>query len=66
MINYILLVAFVLFVVGFKVWKKTKWVKLHEMDISSGRRTYDDEPKGEDAAKGRKTWWTRVKNVVIG
>lgn len=65
-INYILLAVFVLFVVGYKVWKKTKWVKLHEMDIWSGRRTYDDKPRGEDSIRGKKTWWTKVRDVVIG
>ncbi|KAL4890599.1 amino acid permease-domain-containing protein [Aspergillus ambiguus] len=37
-INYILLPVFVMFVLGYKVWHKTKVVKLHEMDIWTGRR----------------------------
>ncbi len=41
--NYILLPVFVIFVVVYKFWKKTKWVKLEEMDIWSGRREYADE-----------------------
>ncbi|EAU35230.1 conserved hypothetical protein [Aspergillus terreus NIH2624] len=41
-INYILLPVFVMFVVGYKIWHKTKIVKLHEMDIWTGRRIRPD------------------------
>ncbi|KAL9027297.1 MAG: hypothetical protein Q9196_004155 [Gyalolechia fulgens] len=78
-INYILLPVFVILLVGYKVWKKTKWVKAAEMDIWTGRRTdLDDEKKREDVEglgraedDGERTWrkkgWLKkVKNVVIG
>lgn len=76
-INYILLPVFVILLVGYKVWKKTKWVKAAEMDIWTGRRTDLDEKNrddveelggGEDAQrkKQKKGWVKKVKNVVIG
>ncbi|KAE8153576.1 amino acid permease-domain-containing protein [Aspergillus avenaceus] len=37
-INYILLPVFAVLVVGYKIWNKTKIVKLEEMDIWTGRR----------------------------
>lgn len=36
--NYIVIVIFVALFVFWKVWKKTKWVGLREMDLVSGRR----------------------------
>ncbi|KAL8706513.1 MAG: hypothetical protein Q9201_000445 [Fulgogasparrea decipioides] len=69
-INYILLPVFVILLVGYKVWKKTKWVKVAEMDIWTGRREEDIWRRaGEDeAAKGvrSKGLLKRIKNVVIG
>jgi amino acid transporter len=62
-INYILLPVFVLFVVGYKVWKKTKWVRLEEMDIWTGRREYSES---EVLTKHLKPWWIRVRDVVVG
>lgn len=61
-IAYILLPVFVIFVLSYKFWKKTKIVKLAEMDIWSGRREYsqaelDDKPR---------TLWQRVKSVATG
>lgn len=50
MIAYILLPIFVFLMLAYKFWKKTKFVKLSEMDIWSGRREYsqdelDDKPR---------------------
>ncbi|OAX79993.1 hypothetical protein ACJ72_05682 [Emergomyces africanus] len=61
-INYILVPVFVLFVVAWKWYKKTTWVKLSEMDIWSGRRDYGE---AELIAK-KKTLLARVGNVVVG
>ncbi|KAA8650252.1 amino acid permease [Aspergillus tanneri] len=61
-INYILLPVFVLFVVGYKIWNKTKIVKLEEMDIWTGRREVVDYGEGTKP----KTWRSRVKNVIVG
>jgi amino acid transporter len=60
--NYILLPVFVLFVLVYKFWKKTKYVKLEEMDIWSGRREYSDD----EVALKHKGWLQRVKDVVVG
>lgn len=62
--NYILLPVFILLYVVYKFWNKTKWIKLEEMDIWSGRRevVFDDE----EAAQRPKKWFGKVKNVVVG
>ncbi|OJD12904.1 hypothetical protein AJ78_06568 [Emergomyces pasteurianus Ep9510] len=61
-VNYILVPVFVLFVLAWKGYKKTKWVRLSEMDIWSGRRDYGE---AELNAK-KKTILARVGNVVVG
>ncbi|PLB44875.1 hypothetical protein P170DRAFT_513001 [Aspergillus steynii IBT 23096] len=61
-VNYILLPVFALFVVVYKIWNKTKIVKLEEMDIWTGRRELVDE---EEFGKA-KTWRSRVKDVIVG
>ncbi|KAL4804059.1 amino acid permease/ SLC12A domain-containing protein [Aspergillus unguis] len=60
-INYILLPVFLLFVVGWKVWHRTKIVDVKEMDIWSGRRerVWD----GDEQGKG---WTARVYRSVVG
>lgn len=66
-INYILLPVFALFVLGYKFWHKTRWVKLEEMDIWTGRRESPDvDVTDEPPVKKQKSWWARVLAVVIG
>lgn len=60
--NYVLLPVFVIFVVGYKLWKKTKWVRLHDMDIWSGRRDIQEE---EDRTVRRKSVFKKVGDVVV-
>ena len=60
--NYVLLPVFVLLVLGYKFWKKTKWVRLEDMDIWSGRRAELEEDA--DIKGGR--MWRRARDVVIG
>lgn len=63
-VNYILIPVFALFFIVWKVWHKTKFVKLLEMDIQSGRREFDatlDELYGK-----RPTLWRKIKHVVVG
>lgn len=62
-INYILLPVFVLFVVVYKVWNKTRWVKLEEMDIWTGRREFAE--RETQPAKPRQ-WWSRIRDIVVG
>jgi amino acid transporter len=47
---------------GYKFWKKTKFVKLEEMDIWSGRREYTDE----ELEVKPKTLWQRAKIIIAG
>ncbi|CAG7924725.1 unnamed protein product [Penicillium olsonii] len=63
-INYILLPVFLLFVLGYKFWNKTRLVKLEDMDIWTGRReiVHSDEI---ESPKSR-TWWSRIYSIVIG
>ncbi|RJE21679.1 hypothetical protein PHISCL_05980 [Aspergillus sclerotialis] len=61
-INYILLAVFVLFLVVWKLWHRTKFVKLEDMDIWTGRR---ELPPCEEV-KTSKSWWTRIEEIVIG
>lgn len=63
-INYILLPVFVLFVIGYKFWNKTRVIKLEDMDIWTGRREIVELEETE-APKPRK-WWSRIYSIVIG
>jgi amino acid transporter len=62
-INYILLPVFVILVVGYKFWRRTKWVKVEDNHLWTGRREYSED---ELADKLKNSLWTRVKKVVIG
>lgn len=64
-INYILLPVFVLLILGWKVLKRTKWVKLEEMDIWTGRRDDLVVEASESTAK-KSGLVRRAKNVIIG
>lgn len=62
--NYILLPVFVFLVVGYKFWRKTKYVKLEEMDIWTGRR---ETAPGDVEREGQKeTRWKKIRNVIVG
>ncbi|KAL9579732.1 MAG: hypothetical protein Q9212_004934 [Teloschistes hypoglaucus] len=75
-INYILLPAFLILLVGYKLWNKTKLVKLTEMDIWTGRREIihgEDNIAGEQLQSGeaKASWRKRgfakkIKTVVVG
>ncbi|KAI4130303.1 MAG: hypothetical protein LQ341_006480 [Variospora aurantia] len=70
-VNYILLPVFVALVVGYKFWRKTKIVKLAEMDIWTGRRDIDrmdkqrDEESGPEVIK-KEGLLKRARDVIIG
>lgn len=36
--NYIVLILFFILTIGWKLWHRTKWVKVEEADMLSGRR----------------------------
>ncbi|KAK2759950.1 hypothetical protein FQN54_002686 [Arachnomyces sp. PD_36] len=61
-IAYILLPVFALLMLVYKFWRKTKFVKLEDMDIWSGRREYSET---ELEAKPR-TLWQKVNAIVAG
>ncbi|KAJ5261139.1 hypothetical protein N7478_011734 [Penicillium angulare] len=62
-INYILLPVFVLFFVVYKVWNKTKFVRLEDMDIWTGRREFVEEDADEVDNSG---WWSKIYSIVVG
>lgn len=63
-INYILLPVFVLFFLVYKIWNKTKLVKLDEMDIWTGRREILDQ--GMEEIRRPRSCWDWVTEVVVG
>ncbi|KAJ5835284.1 hypothetical protein N7447_001310 [Penicillium robsamsonii] len=64
-INYILIPVFVLFVIAYKFWNKTRVVRLEDMDIWTGRREHVEFEEPESPQKAAK-WWSRIYSVVIG
>ncbi|KAK4871132.1 hypothetical protein LT330_000369 [Penicillium expansum] len=64
-INYILLPVFVLFVIVYKFWNKTRVVRLEDIDIWTGRREHFDSEEPESPKKAA-TWWSRIYSIVIG
>jgi amino acid transporter len=60
-ISYVLLPVFALFIIVYKFWNKTSWVKLEDMDIWTGRREFVEEE-----TRKPKTWWSRISDVVVG
>ncbi|KAL9016465.1 MAG: hypothetical protein Q9185_006201 [Variospora sp. 1 TL-2023] len=70
-VNYILLPVFVALVVGYKFWRKTKIVKLAEMDLWTGRRDIDRMDQQRDEETGpefieKKGLLRRARDVIIG
>lgn len=61
-INYILLPVSVIFFVVYKFWNKTKWVRLEDMDLYTGRRA-DDTVVLEGVEV---PWWTKVRRSLVG
>ena len=63
-IDYILLPVFVLLVLGWKLLKRTKWVKLEDMDIWTGRR--EETIVENEGIAVKEGLMRRAKHVVIG
>jgi AAT family amino acid transporter len=57
---YIELPAMLVMYVGWKLFKKTKWVKLEEMDLVTDVHTADEDERSE---KG-KGWQSRAKRIL--
>ncbi|KAJ5119375.1 hypothetical protein N7448_010044 [Penicillium atrosanguineum] len=60
-INYIMLPVFALFIIVYKFWHKTSWIKLEDMDIWTGRREFAEEETTKPRA-----WWSRISDIVVG
>ncbi|KAL8871415.1 MAG: hypothetical protein Q9174_002745 [Haloplaca sp. 1 TL-2023] len=75
-VSYILLPVFLILLVGWKLLKRTKFVKLTEMDIWTGRREdlvrekveemQGNEADGYVVKKQKPAWFLKMKRVVIG
>lgn len=66
--DYIVIVIFIGLYVFWKVWKKTKWVKLEDMDLVSGRKVYMESGtiEVEGAEEDRNVaWYVKVKRFVF-
>lgn len=62
--NYVVILIFVVLFIFWKLYKKTKWVKLMEMDLVSGRR---DDLHPVDPDEGRKIGpLLKTKRVLFG
>lgn len=59
--DYIVIVLFLILLVGWKVYHKTKLVNLAEVDLQYGRRTYLE---GEDESEEKPTILLRVGNLI--
>ena len=63
-VGYISLPIFVVFYGGWKLFKRTKFVSLDEMDFSTGRRELDDIMDAEEErAVIDNRWWMRAWNL---
>jgi yeast amino acid transporter len=54
--DYIIIVLFLIILVGWKLWHRTKLVNLAEVDLDYGRRTYlagPDETEEKQSVLGR-------------
>lgn len=60
--SYVLLPVFALFVGVYKFWNNTRWIKLEEMDIWTGRRGFVQN----ELLSRKRTLWERIKDVVVG
>ncbi|TNY18367.1 amino acid permease/ SLC12A domain-containing protein [Rhodotorula diobovata] len=64
--GYICIPVFFILMLGYKFWKKTKFVRLNDMDFESGRRALDqleEEWAAKDAAP--KSWYQRVWDWIM-
>jgi len=65
-INYILLPVFAILLVGYKIWKGTKLVKLEEMDIWTGRRIKGLGGKDEEMTPEKHSAFHRARRMAVG
>jgi amino acid transporter len=66
-VNYILLPVFVMFVIGYKVWNKTKFVDVMDIDLQTGRRPeIPEHMKAPREEEKKKSWALRLRRVFVG
>ena len=65
-INYSLLPVFVVLLLGFKIWKKTKWVDVEKMDIWTGRRVESANVQDVEGKQDKQVVVRRAKDVAVG
>jgi len=65
-INYILLPVFVILLVGYKIWRNTKLVKLEEMDIWTGRRVDGLGARDKEMSPERYGVIYRARRMAVG
>lgn len=66
--DYIVVVIFVALYVFWKVYKKTKWVRLEDMDLVSGRKLDMEKENGvekREEEKRKVVWYVKVKRIVF-
>ncbi|KAM0751215.1 general amino acid permease AGP3 [Meredithblackwellia eburnea MCA 4105] len=64
--NYIMIPVFIIMYLGFKLVKKTKWVKPEEADLVTGRRNWNKDALPDDIVAPKVSWPRKVFATVIG
>jgi amino acid permease len=57
-----------MFVIGYKVWNKTKYVSLKNIDLHTGRRPEipEDMRAPQEEEKKKKSWALKLRRVFVG
>lgn len=63
--TYITVLIFAIAWGGWKVIKKTKWVKLHEIDYATGRRQLDEMEKYDNERYKEDTFWKKIGSALF-
>jgi yeast amino acid transporter len=66
-INYIVIVVFVVLFCGWKILKRTKLVPLSEMDLTTGRRHFAETMEHNDVGTEKKQipWYIKIKRLIF-
>jgi amino acid permease len=56
-----------MFVIGYKVWNKTKFVDVMDIDLQTGRRPeIPEHMKAPREEEKKKSWALRLRRVFVG
>lgn len=63
---YLALPVVMAFWAGYKFWFRTKWVKIHEMDLVSGRNRFESEGVRRQWKEDEGEWprWKKVYKML--